>query len=144
MSQPAVVIEWDVRPLPDTKHPSETSASGSTSFRLDQTQTAKSEDAVEVYNTTDSAYYTALLTSLSEAKDGLNSRLTDWKDVIGDKEKSKEVLPPGAVGKKGMGKAMMMVQAAKETDGRGSAKEGLPTDDQESDEDSDGEIPTAD
>jgi hypothetical protein len=120
---------------------------------------------VQVYNTSDSPHYTALLTSLSSAKDTLNARLTEWKDVIGDKEKTKEVLPPGTAGQKGMGKAMMMVQAAKQTDGRagegaedraalagsggesggsvsgkGGAVAGLPTDDQESDEDDDADV----
>lgn len=120
---------------------------------------------VQVYNTSDSPHYTALLTSLSSAKDTLNARLTEWKDVIGDREKTKEVLPPGTAGQKGMGKAMMMVQAAKQTDGRagdevergkslsgsgvrsggsasgrGGAVAGLPTDDQESDEDDDADV----
>lgn len=120
---------------------------------------------VKVYNNSDSPHYTALLSSLSSAKDTLNARLTEWKDVIGDKEKTKEVLPPGTAGQKGMGKAMMMVQAAKQTDGRagegedrgtalvgsgvksggsasgkGGAVAGLPTDDQESDEDDDADV----
>jgi len=72
---------------------------------------------------------------------------------VGDKEKHKEVLPPGTAGKQGMGKAMMMVQAAKEADGRAGGEAvggeatkgqkevvGLPTDDQESDSDEDGEL----
>ena len=113
----------------------------------------------KVYNEPDSPHYTALLASLAQAKDGLNARLTEWKETVGDTEKSKEVLPPGTAGQKGMGKAMMMVQAAKQVDGRASSGStttttttmagtsprtqvkapivGLPTDDQESDEDDD-------
>lgn len=80
---------------------------------------------------------------------------------MGDREKIKEVLPPGTAGKQGMGKAMMMVQAARQVDGRvgggvvgggggvaggGGLEEqtgnvvGLPTDDQESDSDEGDEL----
>ncbi|KAG7527330.1 hypothetical protein FFLO_07041 [Filobasidium floriforme] len=183
-----VTIEWSIAQVDgvDLAGPSSSSLAreGSTQFPInfndssnpqrelgdnnnDGTSTSTSNvetPPVQVYNTSDSPHYTALLTSLSSAKDTLNARLTEWKDVIGDKEKTKEVLPPGTAGQKGMGKAMMMVQAAKQTDGRagqaeqgaalagsgvesggsvsgrGGAAAGLPTDDQESDEDDDADV----
>ena len=184
-----VTIEWSIAQIEgvDLAGPSSSSLAceGSTQFPLNPDNSSKDQQEVgndnndrasisspavetppvQVYNTSDSPHYTALLTSLSSAKDTLNTRLTEWKDVIGDKEKTKEVLPPGTAGQKGMGKAMMMVQAAKQTDGRagegaedraalagsgvgsgGSASgkgvvvAGLPTDDQESDEDDDADV----
>lgn len=184
-----VTIEWSIAQVDrvDLAGPSSSSLAreGSTQFPInfndssnpqrelgdnnnDRTFTSTSNvdtPPVQVYNTSDSPHYTALLSSLSSAKDTLNARLTEWKDVIGDKEKTKEVLPPGTAGQKGMGKAMMMVQAAKQTDGRagegaedraalagsggesggsvsgkGGAVAGLPTDDQESDEDDDADV----
>jgi hypothetical protein len=184
-----VTIEWSIAQVDgvDLAGPSSSSLAreGSTQFPInlndssnpqrelgdnnnDRTSTSTSNvdtPPVQVYNTSDPPHYTALLSSLSSAKDTLNARLTEWKDVIGDKEKTKEVLPPGTAGQKGMGKAMMMVQAAKQTDGRagegaedraalagsggesggsvsgkGGAVAGLPTDDQESDEDDDADV----
>jgi hypothetical protein len=184
-----VTIEWSIAQVDgvDLAGPSSASLAreGSTQFPLDlnaasPAQQGRSETndegssaqvpavetpPVQVYNTSDSRHYTALLSSLSSAKDTLNASLTEWKDVIGDKEKTKEVLPPGTAGQKGMGKAMMMVQAAKQTDGRagegaedraalsgsgvrsggsasgrGGAVAGLPTDDQESEEDDDADV----
>jgi hypothetical protein len=184
-----VTIEWSIAQVDgaDFAGPSSSSLArnGSTQFLLNANESSKSQQEVgnknndatstaspavetppvQVYNTSDSPHYTALLTSLSTAKDTLNARLTEWKDVIGDKEKTKEVLPPGTAGQKGMGKAMMMVQAAMQTDGRagegaedraalarsggesggsasrrGVAVAGLPTDDQDSDEDDDVDV----
>lgn len=184
-----VTIEWSIAQVDgaDFAGPSSSSLArnGSTQFPLDLNATSPAQQdrseiddegssaqvpavetpPVQVYNTLDSSHYTALLTSLSSAKDTLNARLTEWKDVIGDKEKTKEVLPPGTAGQKGMGKAMMMVQAAMQTDGRagegaedraalarsggesggsasrrGVAVAGLPTDDQDSDEDDDVDV----
>lgn len=81
-------------------------------------------------NTDDSPYYSALLASLADAKDKLNADLTIWKEAIGDREKSKEAVPVAHKGKQGLGKAMMMVKAAKENDA-------LPDDADEDEEDED-------
>lgn len=180
--EPQVAIAWSIAQvdgvdIASTSTSSSLARNGSTFFPLatarvneqEETKVTAQSDvssmpATAVYNEHGSEHYTALLASLAQAKDGLNARLTEWKEVIGDKEKSKEVLPPGTAGQKGMGKAMMMVQAAKQTDGRADearsvadvtgklasksgssggqasqqpASMGLPTDDQESDEDDD-------
>jgi hypothetical protein len=58
-------------------------------------------------------YYTQLLASMEAAQAELNQSLTQWKDAIGDAEKFKE-----NISKPGMGKAMVMVQGAREIDGR--------------------------
>jgi hypothetical protein len=171
-----ITIEWSVAPV-DAVQESRLPPTGSTSFALQpkssQSSSAENDSSTpnaattagppppRVYNQDDTAHYTALLSSLSQAKDTLNARLTEWKEVVGDKEKHKEVLPPGTAGKQGMGKAMMMVQAAKQADGRAGEETardsgggekgsdetqgqketvGLPTDDQESDSDEDGEL----
>lgn len=106
-------------------------------------------DAVSPLNADLSPHYSALITTLRAAQSTLNARLTDWKDLIGPQlEKHKEVAPPAAQGKQGMGKAMIMVMAAREADGRqpeqrktGVQADGSkPTDDQESDSEED-EIP---
>lgn len=149
MAAPTVTIDWNIIPPTGVDPPTSTLATGSSSFTprpqpTDPSDGTTSSAPTQVYNQDNSQYYQDLLSSLNQAKDGLNARLTEWKDAIGDKEKSKEVLPPGTAGKQGMGKAMMMVQAAKEADGRAGHQSngqqslvGLPTDDQESDEDSD-------
>lgn len=80
-------------------------------------------------NAEDSPYYSALLASLASAKEQLNADLTIWKEAIGDREKQKEAVPVHK-GKQGLGKAMMMVKAAKENDA-------LPDDDDDDEEDSD-------
>ncbi|GHJ86236.1 hypothetical protein NliqN6_2638 [Naganishia liquefaciens] len=85
-------------------------------------------------NADDSPYYSALLASLASAKEQLNADLTIWKEAIGDHEKQKEAVPAAHKGKQGLGKAMMMVKAAKENDA-------LPDDDDEdSEEDGDDEV----
>lgn len=58
-------------------------------------------------------HYTNLLAALEAAQASLNHTLTEWKEAIGDAEKIKEV-----VAKPGQGKAMLMVQGAREVDGR--------------------------
>lgn len=99
---------------------------------LDQAVVQKDPHPV---NAEDSPYYSALLASLASAKEQLNADLTIWKEAIGDREKQKEAVPAMHKGKQGLGKAMMMVKAAKENDA-------LPDDDDEedSDEDEDDEV----
>ena len=167
----AITIEWSIAPVTGVQNTS-LPPTGSTSFSLQpssprssstnptpispNTPTQAGPPSPRTYNQEDSAHYTLLLSSLSQAKDTLNARLTEWKELVGDREKIKEVLPPGTAGKQGMGKAMMMVQAARQVDGRvgggggdaggGGSKEqkgnvvGLPTDDQESDSDEGDEL----
>lgn len=86
-----------------------------------------SEDSIKVNNVDDSPYYTALLASLAEAKEKLNEDMTVWKEAVGDREKQKEAIPAGRKGQQGIGKAMMMVKAARENDA-------LPDDDEEEEE----------
>jgi hypothetical protein len=78
-----------------------------------------------------------LLASLATAKEQLNADLTIWKEAIGDREKQKEAVPAAYKGKQGMGKAMMMVKAAKEN-------ENLPDDDDDSEDEEDDVVPEED
>ncbi|KAI5455494.1 hypothetical protein NCC49_000302 [Naganishia albida] len=91
-----------------------------------------SPDGDSPVNTDDSPYYLALLSSLADAKEKLNADMTIWKEAIGDREKHKEAVPITHKGKQGLGKAMMMVKAAKENDA-------LPDDDDD-EEDEDEEL----
>lgn len=142
----AVTISWSILPPANITFPA-TPSTGNLAIPLASSSTSApipaTDPPVIVNDPSSSPHYTSLLQSLSSAKDALNARLTDWKDSIGDKEKHKEVGPPGG---EGIGKAAMMIRAAKETDGRGvmavgvgakvgKKQEGLPTDDQSSDED---------
>jgi hypothetical protein len=91
-----------------------------------------SPDGDHPVNTDDSPYYLALLSSLADAKEKLNADMTIWKEAVGDRERQKEAVPVTHKGKQGLGKAMMMVKAAKENDA-------LPDDDDD-EEDEDEEI----
>jgi hypothetical protein len=95
------------------------------------------QEGLRPVNSEDSPYYSALLTSLATAKEQLNADLTIWKEAIGDREKQKEAVPAAHKGKQGMGKAMMMVKAAKEN-------ENLPDDDDDSEDDEDDVVPEED
>lgn len=88
---------------------------------------ATAQDDPRPVNAEDSPYYSALLASLASAKEQLNADLTIWKEAIGDREKQKEAVPAAHKGKQGLGKAMMMVKAAKENDA-------LPDDDDDDDD----------
>lgn len=87
-----------------------------------------SQDGDNSVNAEDSPYYLALLSSLADAKEKLNADMTIWKEAIEDREKPKEAVPAAHKGKQGLGKAMMMMKAAKEVDA-------LPDDDEEDEED---------
>ncbi|KAJ9106043.1 hypothetical protein QFC20_004103 [Naganishia adeliensis] len=86
-----------------------------------------SQDGDNPVNADDSPYYLALLSSLADAKEKLNADMTIWKEAVGDREKQKDAVSAAHKGKQGLGKAMMMVKAAKENDA-------LPDDDDEDEE----------
>lgn len=56
------------------------------------------------------AYYEAMAPALRDAQTQLNSLLTEWKDAVGDAEKSKEDRGKVAYGK---GKAQRLMELAK-------------------------------
>lgn len=165
MTTPSVTIAYDISPPSglSSEDASRFPTSGQQSFPLSTadslpaSDSAQPSDAVEPLNADLDPHYRSLVSTLRIAQAELNSRLTDWKDLIGPQlEKHKEVPPAAAQGKQGMGKAMIMVMAAREADGRqpeqrrhlngtGAATAvqpdgSKPTDDQESDSEED-EIP---
>jgi hypothetical protein len=102
----AVEISFSIHPPPAFSQPPNVNTSPPPSVFPLGTTSSKSASPFE-------PHYTHLLTSLEEAQVSLNQSLTEWKDAIGDSEKHKE-----QISKPGMGKAMMMVQGSRETDGR--------------------------
>lgn len=152
---PAITITYHIKP-PTAVDRNAFPTSGEASFPLEAPPPPQPysvdgainpTDPISPLNSTLSPYFSSLVHTLSAAQTELNARLTDWKELIVNGEKEKEVAPAAAMGKKGMGKAMMMVLAAKEADGRAQEErgtqvasgqlEGLPVDD--GDEDSDDE-----
>lgn len=76
----SIVVDYSLQPPSDVQTPSGASPSKQHAFPV--TSSSSNDNSAQAFD-----YYSALRSSISEAKSLIGAKLTVWRDAVGDKEK---------------------------------------------------------